>query len=315
MPIRTSKSTIANGEALGAIAAGRHMPFWRRDQAVQQTTRCSVARQAAPLVCPAQTDAVDLTPLLLKPGDVCTAFGVVVAVNGQVTFGPAGASAAIAPRRKPSPKDGAIPVTGIDLTNLMFRYEIDGAVGGQATITVVWRDGTLEVVDQHAERPAFAQRMVRTLPGPPPAGGWRAVDGLHLATPLVDELKGAGLLVAITMADVSDSAKIPVITATDRDEVIRRLGPTLGAGVRVVQSRYPAGRITEMVEQVRQHWDSWGCYLAGERTDSHFQVTVTVRVARVLPQLVEWMADVPDDLVRIMTWLDPTRRGPPVLEL
>ena len=197
----------------------------------------------------------------------------------------------------------------------MFRYEAGGAVEGQATVTVLWRDGSLEAVKQRPERPPVSHPAFEFPPCPPPPGGWRQVDGSQLSTALLSELKAAGLLVTVTMFGPSES-KTHVITATDRDEVIRRIGPVLAHAVCVVQSRYSATRIAETYDHVLEHWDSWGCYRAGRRTDDKGQVTITVRVVRVLPELVEWMADIPKDLVQVDAWLDPTRAGAPVtLEL
>lgn len=250
--------------------------------------------------------------MLLKAGDVCTAFGVVVSIDEGVTFGPPGAQAAVAPSPKPRPGDAALPIIGIDLDELMFRYELEGAIEGQATVTVVWRNGALEVVEQRAERPRISHPEFTIPPCPPPRGGWKATPGLHLPSALLNELKAAGLLVTITMFGPSDS-KVHVITATDAKEVVRRLGPQLAAGVCVVQSRYPATQIADLSRQALQHWDSWGCYRTGQRTDHDGQVTIDVRVARVLPALVEWAEDVPEDLVRINAWLDPTRGNLPLV--
>ena len=74
-----------------------------------------------------------------------------------------------------------------------------------------------------------------------------------------------------------------------------------------------ANLIAYLERQAIQHWDSWGCYKIGQKTDREAQVTVTVNVVRVRPELVEWAANAPDDLVRINAWLDPTRSGPPLM--
>ena len=109
---------------------------------------------------------MDLTPRLLKPGHICTAFGQVVSADGLVTFRPGMAEGASAPRRRPRHRDEGFPVSGVDLDDLMFRFELDGALEGLATMTVVWQDGLLEVLEQRAHAdlspiPTSTPRMVR----------------------------------------------------------------------------------------------------------------------------------------------------------
>ena len=79
------------------------------------------------------------------------------------------------PGDEPAPvacRDG-IPLEGADLAALAERVEKAGAVEGHATVTGLWRDGTVEVTEQGPPaRPGPGPSGLREVPCPEPPGGW-----------------------------------------------------------------------------------------------------------------------------------------------
>lgn len=101
---------------------------------------------------------MDVTALLLEPGDRCVAFGRVVRAAGRTVFEPPPfpTPAGHRPGQEPAPRPSGsgVEVRGVDEAQLLDRREQEGALEGWVSLTGTRRADDIEVLDQRLERPS-----------------------------------------------------------------------------------------------------------------------------------------------------------------
>ena len=258
------------------------------------------------------TALVDVSDLVLKPSDRCRAFGRLVSVGDVVTFEPPlGRLLPAHPAgQEPAPQASALgmPITGIDLTDVLDRHEKDGAIEGWATVECIWSADTLQAIEQRAERPTVVQHPSWTEPPcPPPADGWPSGDAFMLPPELHQELEAAGLLLNMTLFHPPGAGPVLVIAASDPDAVIARLGTFATSRICVVRSRYSRAEIIDVRQELRARFDDWRSFGSGQTSSADGQIRFFVQVVRVVPELAAWAANVSEGLLKVRPWLAPLR--------
>lgn len=130
-----------------------------------------------------QGEALVANDAAAVPPDAVPHDGDTVSGSGRLVQEPGGAvlfcgnesrtDVGYSPGQEPAPVaclDG-ISIEDADLTAVDDRFEKNGAVEGYATITGVWRGGTVEVQEQGPPAQP-GQRAFEEAPCPEPAGGW-----------------------------------------------------------------------------------------------------------------------------------------------
>ncbi|HEY3001337.1 MAG TPA: hypothetical protein VGJ44_03215 [Kribbellaceae bacterium] len=140
----------------------------------------TVARTGSPepVVTGPATATTGAAALVVHDGDTVEAVGRVIAAPGKpVVFCPdlPGPSVGYLPGHEPAPTcpdQYAIPVTGVDLTELSSPRTVKGVTEGGATLRGIWRDRSIEVQQQSAPKQRRAPALVNDVPCPEPSGGW-----------------------------------------------------------------------------------------------------------------------------------------------
>jgi hypothetical protein len=264
------------------------------------------------------TASVDVSDLVLRPGDRCRTFGRLVRVGDLVTFEPpmTRAMPAYPAGREPAPQPSppGMPITGINLTDVLDRREKDGAIEGWATVECVWNADTLHAIEQRAERPPVIHHPRWTEPPcPPPADGWPGGHAFMLPPELHHELAAAGLSLNMTLFHPTGSGPVLVIAASDPDAVIARLGTFATPRICVVQSRYSRAEIVDMRQELQARFIDRRSFGSGQTSSADGQIRFFVQVVRVVPELAAWAANVSEGLLEVHAWLAPlhlAERGP-----
>ncbi|MEV6272357.1 hypothetical protein AB0L64_34650 [Kribbella sp. NPDC051936] len=114
---------------------------------------------------------------LVKPGDKVQVSGEIIAVPGKApVFCAPLAKTAIGylPGKEPAPScpaDFAVELNGLEVDRIPGVTTIKGVRTGQASVTGIWRDGSIDV-QQQAEPIRTADAGLPKLPCAAPAGGW-----------------------------------------------------------------------------------------------------------------------------------------------
>ena len=258
---------------------------------------------------------MEVSDLILKPNDRCVSFGRLVRIGEAVTFEPPLTRPAIAyaPGREPPPRPSglALPITGIDMAQVLDRREKDGAIEGWATIDAIWNDDNLRAVAQRPERPHIDQHPGWTEPPcPPPDNGWPSGDAFMLPPELHRELDSDGLVLNMTLFHPKRAGPVLVIAASDPHDVTARLGTFASSRICVVQSRYTRDEISQVRQELRARFNEWRCFRSGQTSSADGQIRFEVAVVRVVPEFARWALNASEGLVKARAWLSPAQDGP-----
>jgi hypothetical protein len=211
----------------------------------------------------------------------------------------------------------AVPVAGADFSRVSDRRERSGLLEGWATLSGIWSSGRLTVDRQDQREPSGRDRdefpSWVTPPCPPPAGGWprsRPRDGDNLNIDIGD-LTETGAAVAVTTFRPGPRQLVLVVAANDPEAVEGWLRPQLGQRLCVVASRWTPEELRTVREHVSGHWDQWGLYGAGVVNDHEGQPQVVARLARLLPEIAQWAAPLPEGILQLNPWLAPAAASQP----
>jgi hypothetical protein len=252
---------------------------------------------------------VDLSALILRDGSRARATGQVIGYRGEVWFDPPlpVPAVAYAPGHEPAPRPSGIGVltSGVDLDRLRFRVEKDGAVAGLATLTGVWRDGCLHVVEQSEEPldPEPWRPFWSTPPCPPPTRGWPQVpEGSNIEPSPPESIPGR---VSVVIFRPTPTQVVLVVATSQPDAAEALLRPIYGDALCVVASRWSPDQVEAVRQALHEHWEEWGVYQFGDQAGEDAQVTVSAKVVRVLPEMAEWSLTLPYGIVEVTPWLGP----------
>jgi len=225
-------------------------------------------------------------------------------------------------RRVAAPWRGAVRIAGAGFDDLTNRFEHDGAVEGVATITGTWSHDQLRAIRQAAPENAPHQYpRWDTPPCPPPAGGWPHLNwepgtwgrGEHNLDYDLGDLADTGAAVAVTTFRPSEDQAVLVVAAADRDAVEARLRPQLGDLLCVVTSRWTKAELDAVRAHLHAHWEEWNLYQSGPSNGEDGQTCMTAKLTRVLPEIADWAASLPPDILALDPWLshaDPQPSDP-----
>jgi hypothetical protein len=255
------------------------------------------------------TDGVDLSDVVLHDGSRARATGHVVAYGGEVWFEPPLPTPAIAhaPGHEPPPRPCGLGVltSGVDLDRLAARFAKDEGVGGWATLTGIWRSDHLDVIHQSdSVRDPSPWRPEWTIPPcPPPPRGWPQVpEGSNLEPRPPEKIPGKVSLVLFRPSPT----QVVLVVATSRPEAAEELlRPVYGDALCIVPSRWSPDQVEAVRATVGERWDEWGIYESGDRIGGDAQVTVTLKVVRVLAEMAQWTRALPYGLLDVTPWLCP----------
>lgn len=116
---------------------------------------------------------------LVKPGDKVQVSGEIIAVPGKTpVFCAPLAKRAIGypPGKEPAPScpaGFAVALNGLEVDKISGVATIKGVRTGRASVTGIWRDGSIDV-QQQAEPLPVAETSLPKLPCAAPAGGWQS---------------------------------------------------------------------------------------------------------------------------------------------
>jgi hypothetical protein len=252
---------------------------------------------------------MDLQGWVLRDGDAVEAAGRVVAVAGEVWFEPPLAHHPIGylPGTRPAPKFSGlgVPAQGADLSALQDRFDKDGALEGFATLRGRWYAGVLQVTDQGPPQwPTDRRSQWEEPPCPAPAGGWPhggENENLELPGELVNDPAVAGLL----MVRPSATQVVLTVVSSDPEGTWATWSPVFPGRLCVLAARWPRWKVETLTNQAQSRMPQFQAYQAGPGTDAGCQPVVTLHVVRVLPTLIAWAADLPDNLLEVHAWLHP----------
>lgn len=254
---------------------------------------------------------VDLGSLVLRTGSHTRAVGRVVGYDGQVWFEPALAVPLVGypPGGEPAPRPSGRGVLahGVDLEDLADRRSKDGGVEGWAALGGLWRADHLAVSEQNPARPVRRQHRSgwERPPCDPPPGGWP--HGPTDADPDPGPPEDIPEAVAVTLFRPSTTQVVLVVATTEPALAEAVLRPLYGPAVCIVPSGWTAQSVDRVQADLRRHWADWTLYVSG-RTSSHAgQAVVTAELVRVLPEMVDWAASIPEGLLEVDAWLTPRR--------
>ncbi len=259
---------------------------------------------------------VDLSALVVADGDRVVAWGRLVRdVRGEWFDPPRPRTLAFIHNPPVAPAGrGAVPVAGADFRRLGDRYERDGLTEGYATLTGTWSAGRLLVTRQDPRLRGAAADDVEfgdwtAPPCPPPEGGWPRSSGAQGTENLdfdLGDLRETGAAVAVTVFRPGRRQLVLVVAAAEPGAVEARLRPQLGPRLCVVPSRWTRRELRDVRDHLSGRWDEWNLITIAEISDGHGQPRVTVRLARVLPEIAVWAAPLPEGLLLLRPWLAPS---------
>ncbi len=252
---------------------------------------------------------MDVSGLVLRGGESVTASGRVVILGDGAWFEPPLPVHPILISGGPPvarPGHFAVPVVGVDPARLAHRRERDGVVEGWAQLTGDWRpDGRMSVTAQRQPvAPAEGWRRTpewRIPPCPGPPGGWPPGP----LPPGADATGVEELIVNRTVFHPDPDTEVLVVAAEQPERVAAALRPGYGHRLCVVPSRWSWRRLDEVAARLRTGMRDWLIYASGTSSAPDGQAIVTATMTRVLPDLADWAAGLPDGLLVAEPWLAP----------
>jgi len=257
---------------------------------------------------------MDVEALVVRDGDRVAASGRLVRNPDGDWFEPALPRTLIGgvERQVAAPWRGAVRITGVNFDALGNRFEHDGAVEGYASVTGIWSHDQFRAIRQTtAENTPHRYPRWDTPPCPPPAGGWPHLDwgrgtrgrGVHNLDYDLGDLADTGAAVAVTTFRPSEDQAVLVVAAADRDAVEARLRPQLGDLLCVVTSRWIKAELDAVRAHLHAHWENWNLYQLGPSNGEDGQACMTAQLTRVLPDIADWAASLPDGILALEPWL------------
>lgn len=273
------------------------------------TWRTSRRLPRADLVC--LVDGMDVDALVVREGDRVVAAGRLVRNSQGDWFEPARWITGLERQVRPV-SQGAVRVVGVDFRAVSGRFERDGAVEGWALVTGTWSGGQLEVAQQD-DPPPLPDPQARwvTPPCPPPPGGWPVViprGDIHLYYDLGGLLE-TGAAVAVTLFRPGENQAVLVVAASDVAAVETQLRPQLGELLCIVPSRWTKPELDAVRGYLDAHRQQWNLLQWGPRNTADGQTQVAAQLVRVLPEIADWAASLPEGIVLLEPWLTRLRAG------
>jgi hypothetical protein len=139
-----------------------------------------------------------------------------------------------------------VTLVGADLDRLADRKATNGVVIGSAALTGVYRDETITVSTQAAQKPAPSGVLDDSVPCRRPPGGWLTGADPHPALDAVARYRRSHPGSIVSMAYLNPSRReslVYVLTSGDPEPVRAALAPTYGTGLCVQKSDYSAKQI------------------------------------------------------------------------
>ncbi|NIK57278.1 hypothetical protein [Kribbella shirazensis] len=153
-----------------------------------------VAQPANGTTATPQTFAQGNDKLLVKPGDKVRVSGQIIAAPGKtpVFCAPLAVPAiGYPPGKEPAPScpdQFAVKLNGLDFDRIPGSKTTKGVRSGYASVTGIWRDGTIDVQQQGEEIRPNPEGLPK-LPCAAPAGGWQSKPSNISSTPVKAFLK------------------------------------------------------------------------------------------------------------------------------
>jgi len=127
--------------------------------------------------------------------------------------------------------------------------------------------------------------------------------GVHNLDYDLGDLADTGAAVAVTTFRPSEDQAVLVVAAADRDAVEARLRPQLGDLLCVVTSRWIKAELDAVRAHLHAHWENWNLYQLGPSNGEDGQACMTAQLTRVLPDIADWAASLPDGILALEPWL------------
>jgi hypothetical protein len=253
---------------------------------------------------------MDFASLVIREGDRVAASGRLVHDESGDWFEPQMPVSMPGgePRRVRAAWRGAVRIVGADFDELSDRFERDGAVEGNATLTGIWSASRLRVERQalperrHPEEPRW-----QAPPCPAPDGGWPHLTWGHGDMNLdyeLGDLAQTGAAVAHALFRPSEDQAVLVVAAADVDAVEAQLRPQLGPLLCLVPSKWTRAQLETVRAHLHAHHEEWNLYTwgYGPATDDG-QARITACLTRMLPEVAAWAATLPSGILDLVPWL------------
>ena len=257
---------------------------------------------------------MDLSGLLVAEGATAQASGRVLVTDGVTWFERPAPMAMVAIHPPPAPRPGrhAVRAHGVDLAALDRAEEYRGVLTGWATLTGTWRGHELHVRHQAppVEPPNPTDRW-HTPPCAPPPQGWPELDsiGNPAERPPPSDQWPTLTITTVTLFRVDATHGVYVVAAEDPDRATQAVGDRMC----VVRSRYSRHQLDQAGSRLHEEMRSGGWQLTshGETSTADGQPQLVVGLPWVVPELVEWAATLPDEILDVDVWLTPPGRSSP----
>lgn len=247
---------------------------------------------------------VNFDGLVVRDGDLVTALGRLVRNRAGDWFEPPVWVAAVGggPRAIRPVSPVALRVAGADFDELAMRFEDDGAVEGDATLTGIWSAGRLQVQHQASPGPRNAPvpRWV-TPPCPAPAGGWTRHGGRLRFD--MNDLPGTGGVVTVTVFRPGPDQEVLVVAAADPDAAEVWLRPQFGARLCIVASKWTTAELDAVRAHLHTRHRAWNIWQLGRSAGEDGQACIAAKLTRVSPEIALWAASLPAGIVSLDPWL------------
>ncbi|SDO59919.1 hypothetical protein SAMN04515671_1444 [Nakamurella panacisegetis] len=254
---------------------------------------------------------MDLMPLVLQVGDCVTGWGEIRTDDDGVWFVVVHAVPLMfRGDGPPAPR----PVDAVRLLHhvpsaVATDFRDDGSIPGWATVTGIWLDGVIDVLEQTPVPPASARRTFGprwvTPPGPKPVGGWPRGSAEDLYKVDTQALREDENCVSAIVYRPHSNRAVMVVAATDVGMAESMWRPVLGRRVLIVQSQWSKGQLAAVRDELVENWDDWTIGLVSEVVDEHSQTRVEALILRVMPAMAAWARAVPDGILQIHPTLRP----------
>jgi len=256
---------------------------------------------------------VELDALVLSEGDRVVASGRLVRNQDGDWFEPPPewvALSGVRPTVRP-PWRGSVRVTGADFDALAHRFEHAGEIEGMVALHGVWSGESVHV--EHQGPPVSKRRVFESWVTPPcsaPRGGWPEVvrRGDITFDYELGDLEETGQVVAQTIFRPAENRPVLVVAAADVEAVEAILRPQLGDSLCVVRSRWTKDQIEAVRADLEENWDRWSLREMGPRHLNDGQVRLRGSLTRILPEIAEWAAPLPEGILALVPWLSPSER-------
>jgi hypothetical protein len=256
---------------------------------------------------------VELDELVLSEGDRVAASGRLVRNQDGDWFEPPPEWVAFSEVRHAvrSPWRGSVRVMGADFDALVHRFEHAGEIEGLAAVRGVWSGESVHVESQGP--PKSKQRVFEswvTPPCSPPEGGWPEVvrRGDITFDYELRDLEETGQIVAQTIFQPAENRPVLVVAAADVHAVEAILRPQLGDSLCVVPSRWTKDQLEAIRGDLEENSDRWSLREMGPRHLEDGQVRLRASLTRILPEIAEWAAPLPEGILDLDPWLRPSER-------